>query len=616
MKKCRPIIILALKMMGTLLLSAVLGYFLLVAILSMPVNNQVVASYREYSGLMGWNPNVNNRYTSYLTFFDSFEPGVLDDQTDSIIISKSLYDNPAESVFYTAAYMQQYGRYWHGYIAILRPVFYFFSVWDTYFINSIMQIAVAFALCLIVYKETGKLRYPLAVLSSYLLLAPMALMSSFQFSPVFYISFLASIFLLTNKRIKENSDKLYIFFMCVGIITSYIDFLTYPLLAWAMPLCLFIVCQKNPMDLWTGLKKIIGTAVSWTVGYVGMFLSKWVILYLVCGKEAYVDCYTGEAFDALRGLSDDLKVTKEVFNRFEVLTTNWRHYLYAGYILIISLWIIWGIVNYFRGQLNVESKTALLFIITFSSPAWYIVFNTHTAIHHFFTYRIYGASILAFILAVSISVTEEKRVTDFRKKAVSAGLLLVFLLVGIFTSSIAKENVYVLFGERAQTIALNEGDLLQVEFKPSFSNIKQYTTCLTLQGESDGEIVYELEKDGAVVYSSSKPLETFEEKAFDSVNVDWKLNPAETYLMNIYIRDNSSGISYAITNEGETPLTEFGCITLNGTDLGDTEPAGGFVYHTTIRSRVSRIFVSLTVAAFLSLMALCLVNIKNIWRKA
>ncbi len=543
MKKCTSVLALAGKMLGILLLSAILGYLLLVAVLSLPVKNDVVASYREYSGQMGWNPIVNNRYTDYLTYFDSFEPGVLDDQTDSIILSKSLYSNPAESVFYTAAYMQKYGRYWHGYVAILRPVLYFFSVWDTYFINSVLQIATAFALCIIVYKETGKLRYPIAVLSSYLLLAPMALMSSFQFSPIFYISFLATIFALTSKKIKEDSYRQYIFFLCVGIITSYIDFLTYPLLAWAMPFCWLIVVQNEQTDLLAGIRKIIGTSLSWTLGYVGMFLSKWAILYLVCGKEAYVDCYTGEAFDALRGLSDDLKVTKEVFNRFEVLTSNWRHYFFAGYMVIISLWIIWGIVKYFKGQFNVESKTAILAIVTCSSPAWYLVFNTHTAIHHFFTYRIYGASILAFVLAISISETSEKLKNDKYAKAVSVGILAVFLAVGLLASSLAKENVYVLFGERAQTVLLNEGDLIQVEFEPSFSNIKQYTTCLTLLGESTGEIVYEVEKDGVIMYDSSLPLEVFEEKSFDSVNVDWKLDTDETYMMNIFIRDNASGIN-------------------------------------------------------------------------
>ena len=122
------------KYIGILIAAGVVGILLLTFAYHIPVNQESKDSTFEYSEQMGWAPLVNNRYTQYIPFFTSYEIGTLDDATDRTILN-NCYNEGEESAIKRAADMNDYGRYWHGYVAILRPIFYFMTTgticWST-----------------------------------------------------------------------------------------------------------------------------------------------------------------------------------------------------------------------------------------------------------------------------------------------------------------------------------------------------------------------------------------------------------------------------------------------------------------------------------------------------
>ena len=102
-----------------LIIMSIAGIFLLTLAYSTPVNPVTKESSFGHRDSMGWAPLVNNRYSQYKSFFTSYEPGILDDSTDLIILNNS-FDEGEGSAIERAADMNNYGRYWHGYVSILR----------------------------------------------------------------------------------------------------------------------------------------------------------------------------------------------------------------------------------------------------------------------------------------------------------------------------------------------------------------------------------------------------------------------------------------------------------------------------------------------------------------
>lgn len=595
------------KSIAILICAAFLGFFLLVLAYKIPVNPEKVASTRANWGQMGWSPHVAKRYENYTCYFDTFEVGVLDDGTDKIIIGYSL-NNGNDSLVKRSAQMFGYGRYWHGYVTVVRPLFYFIDYWDFNLLNGMAQIAVALLLALLVWKETEKMRYPMAVLSSYLLLMPVALAASLQFSPVFYVSFLGSIAVVLAKDYLCKRDRLILFFLGMGIIVCYYDFLTYPLLAWAFPLCWYLVVSKDSTE-GRRLFDVITTAISWTFGYVGMFLMKWIILYAVCGSEIYEECNTsGRAASLISALTGDLCVVKQTYTRFGTLFTNWRHYMYLGFIAILLAWLLWAVYNKFRFNWRVRRETIPFLLIMFASPAWYYVFASHTAIHHFFTYRTYGASILAMMLFLSGCVDTTERNRDFKKWNWKAMIALgICICIGFASTLLAKMNVNVLNGGMYQNLHIVPGDVFETDFYASFGEIKEFGVCALEEGMSEGTLRYKI-FDEDLLYEVEFPVEEFCAKTYSTQYVDWFFEPGKPYRMEVTVEGNPEGIDLLVTEPGNMPLSEYRNSSMNQEALGEIQLLGGMIYKTIVVSRREKLILSFLVGCFLFMLGEGLVN--------
>ena len=236
------------KYIGILIAAGVVGILLLTFAYHIPVNQESKDSTFEYSEQMGWAPLVNNRYTQYIPFFTSYEIGTLDDATDRTILN-NCYNEGEESAIKRAADMNDYGRYWHGYVAILRPIFYFMDYWDYLLVNSFAQLFVMGCVGYAIYKATGQKRYLLAFFCSCAFLTPAATAMSLQNSPVFYVAMLGSLFVLLKTDWILEKNRRYYLFLFLGIVTCYFDFLTYPLLSFAFPFCWLLVAAGEKVNL-------------------------------------------------------------------------------------------------------------------------------------------------------------------------------------------------------------------------------------------------------------------------------------------------------------------------------------------------------------------------------
>ncbi len=594
----------------------ILGVLLLTLAYKLPLNQDNKASSMSQELEMRGGYPLVNKATNFVSFFASFEPGVLDDGTDFTIL-ENVFNEEEGSALHRAMDMRGYSRYWHGYVSLLRPLFFFLDYWDFRLLNGMAQILLVTGLALAVWQSTGRKRYVLAMLSSYGLLMPLALAMSLQYSPVFYISFLGS--LIAVKKwgfLVERSRYLY-FFLILGMITSYLDFLTYPLLAWAFPLCWLLVASGEALDAAGRFRTMVLSAGSWILGYVGFFVLKWCFASLVLGHGVARESF-GVALFRMGDAMEDYQTLFQTYNRFEGLYTNWRHYQFPGYALMITAWILWAFFYLVRKGWRIREKSMVFLIAACSGPVWYLLVSNHTVHHHFFTYRIYGASILAFVLFLCESVETEE--TGDSKLALMTGrlaLLGVLFCAGWGLSRLAKEDVAPLYGGDNQELPLWEGDVYETEFSPSFGNIKEIGFCIRGE-ELEGYCNVELLSEGQPLYRVQFPLQNFEAYAYQAERVEWNLDSGAQYTLRFSPEGNAREIRLLLTLDGIKPMTEFGNGSYNGEALeGETEPLAGIVYHTTVRSRLTRLYLALNCMAFLAAVlwsALALAGRKEGWK--
>lgn len=318
----------------------------------------------------------------------------------------------------------KYGRYWHGYLIFLKPLLCVTSVGNIRLLNSYVQLSLIIAAIVLLYRRLGA-RYVLAFALAIFVINPVTTSLCFQNSNVFYVTLLGVIFLiLKNDWLIENSRWFY-YFLILGICTVYFDLLTYPLVSFGVPLCLFVVLNKEQffhLTIKNSAKKIFLCAFSWGYGYVGMWVSKWILATTLTDYNAIMDSF----YNALVSKLSSATVTatesaaattpfdyiKFLFNStvpqgyviahkitvWEVFSRNINALFDTGFSVIFVLFVLYMIFLIIKRKqkpamnLNIVAVFAFVAVLPF---IWYAIIIQHSYIHTFFVYRELAMSIFA-----------------------------------------------------------------------------------------------------------------------------------------------------------------------------------------------------------------------------
>lgn len=595
----RSVLLSLLRYIIILFVAGIIGILLLTLAYCIPVNPETKESSLAYSSMMGWAPLVNNRYTQYESYFTSYEIGILDDTTDHIIL-EDCFDDGEEAAIVRATDMNNYGRYWHGYVAILRPIFYFIDYWDFLLVNGFGQLFVMGCVGYAVYKATRKKRYLLAFFCSCAFLTPMATAMSLQNSPVFYISMLGSLFCLCRTEWILEKQRRYYLFLILGILTCYFDFLTYPLLSFAFPFCWLMAAADEKLDSRSGWKLLFGGGTSFVIGWGGFFVIKWLVQAVILGPEILKQGLSAVFYRMEGSLEEELRLLHQTYNRIDTLYNNFRHYFFPLFILILLAWIVFFAYCFWRRDLQIKSQQLIYAAVTLTSVAWYLILNNHTSIHHLFTYRIYGASLLGFMLFVCGCMDDREDCGTSWKDYVKRGMVLALCFgVGLSATRLAKEDMVNLNGGEHTELSLAEGDQLEFEFTPSVGSIRSFGFCVKTDGSQDGVINIGLYDGENLCGEMTIPICVYTDTAFSWRYTEWNLQVGKTYCMRISSQDNDMGINLLVTPEGQKPQQEYGRAFLNGEQLPDIAPLSGMVYRGRLQTVPIKLFMAGCVAAFL-----------------
>lgn len=181
-----------------------------------------------------------------------------------------------------------YGRYWHGYLVVLKTLLLFFNVSEIRMINLFLQ-GTLFCILLYLVRKRMEAVYQIPLLLMEAVLNPIVLPLSLQYSWVYYVGILSAMVFLIKE--KWHAESIFLLFLITGMVTSYVDLLTYPLITLGLPMMVFLLRWQENDGTWR--KKLLyfmGNSMFWGIGYALMWGSKWILNSIFTNGNIFEKC--------------------------------------------------------------------------------------------------------------------------------------------------------------------------------------------------------------------------------------------------------------------------------------------------------------------------------------
>lgn len=421
-------------MTAVILFASIVGMLLLIFCAQMPSANVKDNLYESYSQLLGEGV--------YPNLYGDINSG-LDNYTDAIMLTKSGYTGNASALEVAAlgigefavgaesswesAWMlynnpeaetkdTEYSRYWLGFRLFLKPLLGLFTYSQIRNINLAMQVGLCL-LCLFILAKKKELRAYIPAYVALFLIQDVYLTSrSLQFSSVFYVYLIGTIFLLLFYKHLEAKKLLPYYFLFLGMLTSYFDFLTYPLVTYGIPMTTYLILEKKK-DVFSKLKNIVTYGLCWILGYAGMWLGKGLVGSVVVKQNLFPGIFSAVLF---RSGSNNYSS----FNRFSSIRENLYYirgtvpitYVYKVCFLVAIILIIFVLKKRIKIDFKRTLSEAVPYLLISITPiCWFFVLANHTWIHKFFTNKalfVTAFSLICLLTELWIGILRNKNMEE------------------------------------------------------------------------------------------------------------------------------------------------------------------------------------------------------------
>lgn len=337
---------------------------------------------------------------------------LLDNYTDSVMIDRNISSTDGLNPVEAAMYAKDYTRYWHGYQIYLRPLL---TMFDYSQIRYLCSAVFLIGLCLTfasITKHIGR-KVSMAFLITLFHVYPVIVSVSLQYISVFVIMFSACLYLMHFYRTSWLTD-VPLFFMIVGMLTNFMDFLTAPLLTLGIPLLIFLFLElENGGDLFELFKKVISTSALWILGYGLCWTAKWLLASIILKTNVFQIALSQMVFRISGNESYPL-------NRIAMLKDNFKYMFFSqGTGICYSILVVLAILLLicFRRRMRYALQKCSLFVMIGLYPyIWYMILANHSEIHSYFTYRIQAITLFAIFLGIIYFIDWERIKTFWDNK--------------------------------------------------------------------------------------------------------------------------------------------------------------------------------------------------------
>ena len=155
----------------------------------------------------------------------------------------------------------EYGRYWHGYLTIIRPLLIIFNIHTIRVIFIILFVVLAAILLYMIYKKIN-------LITAVIFLIGLTYVEYFyigfslQGAFVFFIMMISAIIIL--KRYDKIKSFPFVFFM-IGMFANFFDLLTAPILTLGIPMIIYFLLKNREQELSIKeyILKIASLSIAW-----------------------------------------------------------------------------------------------------------------------------------------------------------------------------------------------------------------------------------------------------------------------------------------------------------------------------------------------------------------
>ena len=282
-----------------------------------------------------------------------------------------------------------YARYWHGYLIWLRPLLLIMSITGVRVVQYVVLAALLAAVVVLLRRRCG-LRAAIWFAVSQLLVTVFWVPHQVQYFTCFAIAYAGCVWVLAKPR---RSDEVCLALLVLGVVTAFCDLLVTPILTLGLPLVCWLLQPQQRLR--AGVPQcgvVVGGSLSWGVGYLLCWASKWVLAGLVTGQNVIVDALHQVGVRTASDTWHGMELTWRNIFTFVYNTLNGKHLfwpLVAAVVLVLAVFVL----SIRDGQQLVRALPLLL--CTLMTPAWFIVLRTHSIQHGWFTWRALGLTLFA-----------------------------------------------------------------------------------------------------------------------------------------------------------------------------------------------------------------------------
>lgn len=295
----------------------------------------------------------------------------------------------------------QYLRYWHGSIAVVRPLLLWMPLEGIYRLNGILLILFTGLPVILLIRRGGAIP-ALGLLLGMVLVSVWFVPLSLEYAWMFLLMPLFSLIALELGL--HGGEKWYgTAFLCFGMLANFFDFLTTETLTLTVPLLLLLWAEKKEgqRDGRAALGTMVRLSLAWVCGFAGAWSLKWALASLAMGESA-LPYVTGHIVERIGGTGG---VPVRAFGLFigavfrNIYCLFPLEYGIPGILAGMMLPVGFAYVAYvYRGQ-DYDGKRLLAYVLIGCIPyVRFLVLHNHSYLHCFFTYRAQLGTVLAMAL--------------------------------------------------------------------------------------------------------------------------------------------------------------------------------------------------------------------------
>ena len=348
-------------------------------------------------------------------------------------------DNPLEAVMWARYYWQdgdvntsfraavqnhlgaetQYLRYWHGSAAVIRLLHIFLNIRQIYWLHAFVVIGLFAAMLVLLIKNrmcTEAAAFAFSMIMVSVWFVPFCLEYTWTFLCMLVSSLIGVMLVLRGKQ-----NLLGFLFLITGIVTVYLDFLSTETLTLVIPLLLVLrVTQKHRGDSEEDYNPWISTlksSVLWAIGYIGMWVSKWLIASAVLNENVmpYVESHIGDRIGGVNPAGSlPGYIAGAILRNIKCLLPFDYGMIGAAILLVmIGVFIVLPVVmDKVKVRKSIDKKMVAMYFLIGGIPILrFAVLRNHSWYHRSFTFRALAGTLLAMCFIIT-EIIEWKRTNE------------------------------------------------------------------------------------------------------------------------------------------------------------------------------------------------------------